>query len=190
MISDYPLWILTRDSTRFRSFTFNHTSFTEWMEYIEILLSGELFRDKWKPPKLFLYYDEEIKGGGEESPVGDFMNGIGKFSINVKALSILKPIIRNQVELLPLETSIGPYFELNIKQIACLDISKCDVVRFKSSERIKQINKYAFNDETIRGRNIFCSSELRGNTIFVSELFKNTVELNNLTGVEFEKVQM
>jgi len=116
------------------------------------------------------------------------MNGIGKLSISEKALSILEPIIRNQLELLPLETSIGPYFELNVKQLSCLDISKCDVARFKSSGRIMKINKYAFIDETIRGSNIFCSYELRGNTIFVSKLFTDTVESNKLTGVVFDKI--
>ncbi len=188
MNSDIPFWIVNRDSNRFRSFTWNHSSFPDWINYLEIMKSGDQFGGKWNPPFLSLYYDEEVKGGGEKLPIGDFMNGIVDLSMNSRARSILEPILQNQVELLPLKTSIGVYFELNIRHISCLDISRCTVERFKSSGRIMHAKTYAFFEENISGINLFCSSELSINPLFASDLFKKTVESNNLTGLEFERI--
>jgi Immunity protein family (Imm11) len=190
MNNRYPYWIVVRDSNRFRSFNWNETkrSRDEWSACLDRMREGKSLAEIWKPPELSLYYDEEVAGGGEDLPVSDFMNGILSISLNSKARAILEPLILDQVEFLPLPTSIGDYFEMNVRQINCLDVPNSVVERFRSSDRIMHVQKYAFFTEKLAGVHLFFAAELGINPLFASEEFRQAVEANGLTGLLFMEI--
>jgi hypothetical protein len=185
MSEKLPFWIAALDSNRFRSFAYTSNI---WMVYSEIMNANKLIGKKWKPPKLSLFSDIEHVGREEKLPTGDFMNGLVYMSISEKAKDILDDHIKNQVELLPLETEIGKYYELNIRQIECLDEKKSILKRFPSGKGIMYVEKYAFIMETITGKNMFFSEELGFTKLFVSNTFKQIVEDNKLSGIKFSPI--
>jgi hypothetical protein len=151
---------------------------------------NRLLGNLWNPPKLFLFSDIENIGREEKLPIADFMNGIVFISISEKAKSVLNVLMEDQVELLPLATEIGKYYEMNIHRIACLDEKKSVLKRPSSGKGILYAEKFAFNMEKIIGRNIFLSEELGFTKCFVSDFFKQTVEKNSLSGLKFSSIPM
>ena len=180
-----PFWIMSRDSNRFRSFAY---SSSDWMSYLESMKENKKIANIWKPPKLFLFSDIEHVGREEKLPIADFMNGLVFISISEKAKSILVELMENQVELLPLDTEIGKYYELNIDRICCLDEQKCVLKRPSSGKGILHVEKYAFFINKIAGRNIFLSAELGFTKCFVSDVFRQTIEENSLSGLLFSAI--
>jgi len=177
-----PLWTIITDSYKFRSFTLNGND--PGFHPQDMLNQGKRFGNSWEPLYVELFEDQD--GGEKHKPLGDFAYLFGP-SMSMKAKSILEPLVGNTVEFLPFETSIGPYYAINVSWVDCLDIRHSDVKRF-SSGRIMRVNKYSFFNAPMLGIHLFHVPELRASEYFVSNEFKKLVEANDLRGLIFSPV--
>lgn len=118
---------------------------------------------------------------------GDFPSMSGLVSFSEKALLTLKPIIKESVQVLPLQCKTGTFYAIKVLEKASLDFDKVEVDR-SSSGRIIEIDKYAFKKETVIGKNIFTIEELTYSRPIVSEAFIEVVEQNKLEGLTIKKV--
>jgi hypothetical protein len=118
---------------------------------------------------------------------GDFQSMSGFVTFNEKARVLLKPVLENFVQILPLEYKEGKFYVLNILGKASLDSERAEVER-TSSGRIIEIDKYVFKEETVIGKHIFKPEELPYSNPIVSDVFKGFVEKNGLEGLIFKKV--
>ena len=93
------------------------------------------------------------------------------------------------VEILPLMLDNEEVYGINVLSVLkALDYDNSEYRTFTDGE-IMVILKYSFIEKCISNKNIFkITDESRTSSPFVSELFKKTVEDNNLTGFEFELV--
>ena len=119
--------------------------------------------------------------------------------ISERAWKVLQPLINKDVEALQVTVEQeyfgemgGQYFALNvISIIACLDEQKSEFVRY-SDGSIMRVSKYVFLPDRLKDihffkiraeDNVFSHYEF-----YVSEEFKNLVELHELKGLFFSKV--
>lgn len=162
------------------------------LEFNEMLKTTRQFGENWHPLRLELWEGEPGKRKKEErKPNADFMGtGLLLDAISGRAKSLLESLIVNQVEFLLLETPVRPYYGLHVKYVDCLDAKHSAVVRFKSSGRIMEVEKYAFHWDRLEGVNIFRLPELGLSRLFVSDEFKRIVEDNGLTGLEFYPIPL
>ena len=111
--------------------------------------------------------------------------------------AIIRKLIEDHVEFLPLVYYEGfadkeidsKYFAINVLQILdCLDYERCEFTRFKSTGGIRSVRTFEFKPDCIGGIPIFKLPILRSIRTYVTDEFKQLVEDNNLTGLEFSKV--
>lgn len=182
------LWTIHINSDKYRIFK-SKKPVENLIELINVFKIGETFGELWQPIDMELFNGDEMEVEKEVSkPVGDFIHGVVAEAVCAKAKRVLEPIIMKDVEFLPLKTDSGMYYELNVKHVNCLDVSNSIVQRFPSSGRIMKVAKYRFFEDELKGINIFRIPELRTSLTFVSDIFKSTVENNNLTGLIFNRV--
>jgi len=72
--------------------------------------------------------------------------------------------------------------------IDALDEDNSILQKFKSSGRIKWIEKHAFFADPVADLPIFRIPQRRGVSVYVGEVFKQKVERSGLVGVSFELV--
>lgn len=128
--------------------------------------------------------DEEQK-----LPVPDFSNGRVADALNERARRLVEPLVTKQVEFLPLITPVGPYYEMNIQRLDCLDVQNSVVKRFEDG-RIMRVIKYAFWWDRLEGQHIFWIQGLGKTPTLVSSEFKQLVEENKLTGLKFFSIPL
>lgn len=106
-----------------------------------------------------------------------------------KALGCLYPLIKNYVEVLPLEFEENNYFGINIINVLdAIDYKKSDYKTFRDGKRIMVFKKYAFLPYVVRNMPIFKITDEKTRYAFVSSKFKKIVQDNGLTGFKFELV--
>jgi hypothetical protein len=120
---------------------------------------------------------------------GDFFSIIArKFACNQETWEILTPLIKNDVQLLPLKSDDGDFSILKVINIVdCLDHSKADIFRSPETGKVLRVRKYAFKEELIQKQHFFAIPESKFG-ILVSQSFKDLVEKNNLKGLNFEQI--
>jgi hypothetical protein len=177
-----PVWTIVSDSNKYRSFTIHDNS--QYLHRLEILNRGQKLGNLWEPLYVELYHDEE--GWEQNKPIGDFIQLFGP-SINKKARNILEPLIGNTVEFLPLETSTGLFWALNVSWINCLDLPRSDVKYF-SNGKVLSVERYSFFEERLKDIHMFHIIELRASGWFVSDEFRKAVEDNDFQGLLFYPV--
>jgi hypothetical protein len=145
---------------------------------------GAVLGAKWKPVRVELF--EEI--GEEKKPVGNFpsMGGSTPLAISAHALNILYPLIKDNVEILDLITSVDKFHALNVFTSSCLDHSRSELERSPDG-RVLWVKTYAFQPECLQGKHIFRLPEM-WTYVFVDDIFKEVVERNKLGGLLFYKV--
>ena len=106
--------------------------------------------------------------------------------LSKRALRYLKPLIKENTEVLPLKFNESKYFALNIITVLdAIDYEKSVYTTFSDKKKIMLFDKYAFIEEKISNIPIFkIVDEPRGNG-FVSDEFKRMVEDNDLLGFKF-----
>lgn len=145
---------------------------------------GESIADKWKPCKLkkvkFDPHQRNLK-------LGD-ASGMETLIISQKALKVLKPIIENDVEILPVnfqDKEKGKYHVINVTALLdCLDLENCDLKLFDDGS-VMHIRKYSFFTDKIEGHNIFKTEKASQSRIFVTDEFYNAVIDNDLSSFNF-----
>ena len=141
---------------------------------------GRRLADSWKPLPVKIYKAKKR---------GNFPQLVLHIPVfDAKALEILRPVIEPNAEVLPLDCPDGQYYAINgLAVLDCLDAQRSEIVRI-STGRIMDILKYVFLPERIGDANIFKVCEMPLRKVFVSELFKSTVEENGLKGLNFVKI--
>jgi hypothetical protein len=185
-------WIAEIDPENFRVFT-KGKNVMRFVEILNFLSEGKTLSDVWNPVFLQLYQGDEQEGGDVEreksKPIPDFTRGMLGISINPKAHSILEPVIADQVSFLPLDTEVGPYYELDTQKINCVDLEKSHCKYF-SSGKVMRVEKYALLLEKIGNMHIFKPLDIMLKPVFVSDTFKKVVEKSNLTGLIFHPIPL
>jgi len=143
-----------------------------------------LIGDRWRVPKV------EVSIAEKQGDYPSYHGGIPPV-FSERALKILHNYLVN-CEILELD--ILGHWERAYKIVVppiidCLDQDKAIVRRFKTSNRIMSIEKYAFTD-LCKSNHIFRIPEETLSQIFVSDIFKETVEINGLEGFIFKKVPL
>lgn len=107
-----------------------------------------------------------------------------------KALEILRPLIQNSVEELELQFQEAEYYGINVTAVLnVIDYSKSEYRMYSDGKRIMAFQKYAFRScKELINTNIFKIVDEPTRRAFVSDIFKQTVEKNNLLGFKFKLV--
>jgi hypothetical protein len=154
----------------------------------------------WEPVHVFYY-----RTTGKSCDFPSLHGYVPVFT--TRAWGVLQPLIGHSVEALPLvcDTRIvvpkrgdkmrvpagpfGPFYAINVLNfVDCLDYDHSEIVWF-SHGVVMLVESYAFkNPGLLRGKHIFRLPETRALEVLVSDEFKNTVEKNNLVGLEFPKL--
>lgn len=141
------------------------------------LIKGEAIGKKWRP---VIY----IKRKQRKNP--DFLP-IAKVGIVItqKAVDVLKPLLGNSVELLPLRSFKQPMYFVNVlESLDCLDEDET-IYKLSAVTKTKVgIVKFAFDPEKIADKHIFKIKGFWYNT-FVSDEFRKICKENDLQGVDF-----
>jgi hypothetical protein len=106
--------------------------------------------------------------------------------LSKKAVKCLKPLISENVEILPLKFKEGKYFAVNIITVLdAIDYEKSEYITFSDKKRIMLFDKYVFIEEKVANIPIFKIVDEKRRDGFVSDEFKRIVEKNNLRGFKF-----
>lgn len=130
-----------------------------------------------------------IKEHRKVQPMGDFTECDFLPVFSKTALEKLYSLIKDDIEIFPLDCKLGDYFLINVTTVLdAFDRENAKFDLFDNSERIMYVEKYAFYENIIKDHNIFKISIQRISHIFVSEKFVETIEKNELTAFRFKLV--
>jgi hypothetical protein len=111
--------------------------------------------------------------------------------VDCRTAELLKVICMSEIEILPIviddkESVKNKFAILNIiTTIDCIDFEKSKFIYF-SSGSIMSYEKIAFKKEAVSDKNIFFALDVRPRHIFVSDVFRNLIINNQITGFEFD----
>jgi len=185
-------WIIEIDPENFRVFT-KGKNVMHSVELLNLLGEGKTLSEIWNPVFLYLYQGDEQEEGDVEreksKPIPDFARGMLGISVSEQAHIVIKHLIENGVAFLPLDTEIGRYYELEIKQLNFVDNSKSAIESIPSGKLVK-VKKYFIDYKEIENAHLFCSTLEGAHPIFASNEFKRIVEKNKLTGLTFHPIPL
>ena len=174
---DLKIWKLDADVNNFDNITVVNEEDWDILDKCE----GSSVIKCWNP--LNLEYIENKKKG-------DCPGLTSRLPILSKAaLDILKPLILDSVEILPVSLNGGEFYGINVIQVLdCIDYEKSQVKKFPNSERIMRFIKYSFKKDCVNNAHIFKIKDELGNSPFISDDFRNIIINSNLKGFLFEEV--
>ena len=146
---------------------------------------------KWKPVNVS--YATEVSQDTDErhERISDFTNLSGRIICDEVSRSIIYELVKDHVDFLPLLSStitdrrfymLHPSTELD-----CLDNERSEFSRL-SSGYIMGIKRHSFKADCVGDVPIFRVPGNPGTRPYVNDIFKQLIEDNNLTGLEFRKV--
>lgn len=149
----------------------------------------ELIKQAKKGPTTAIWRPVPVEISSVDKLPGDcpyLTAGIPVFS--KRALHALLPLIKDEIEVLPLDCPSGEYFIASVLNILdCLDISRSEIERFEATGNIKRIINHVFDPKCIGEHHIFRIPERRLSQVFVTDRFKEVVEEHQLSGMRFEE---
>lgn len=156
------------------------------------LSDGEYIHD-WNKDTTFVFNPSE----GDR--LTDYLaNNLGWFIVSTRFKRVLYDLNEDGVQYLPIKvvnsedkTVLNDYYVANVINVVDainLEYSDYSVINF-GDEKIYSIRKYALNKKAIKINHLF---KLKGFEIpiFVSELLKELVTKNNITGCDFLEVKV
>ena len=107
-----------------------------------------------------------------------------------RAWDVLRPLIGYCCEALPISHPSGkPYYIIHVMDtVDCLDTTKSDFTRNATTGRVNRIRRYAFKSGMLHGKHIFKLPLESGGELIVDDVFRNTVETNDLKGLRFKEL--
>ncbi len=142
----------------------------------------------WEDPGWSTEESKIIRAQREGQPRGDFVWLVGAESaavFNDKALQVLRLLMGDSVEILPLQCEDDSVHLVNvIDMIDCLDQEKSTIKRY-SNGSIMKIIRHVFKEELLQNKHIFKLPQPQV-PIYVSDTFKKTVEEHELRGLIWE----
>ena len=105
-----------------------------------------------------------------------------------RAREALGPLLGEVCEVLPIEdNSVNLYSIIHVMEtIDCLDTTRSEFTRNKTTSRINHIYKYAIRLEMVEGKHIFKLPAESGGNLLVDDAFREVVESNGLSGLLFK----
>lgn len=136
--------------------------------------------DKIYPSK----YKDEI-----DKPIGDvFSVEISSFILNEKSYKALYPYLKNHSQIFKIKSDNKIFYVVNVIDIIdCLNYDKSELKYF-SSGRVMDVEKYVFKTEKLKNATIFKLPEFPKSISYVTEEFKKAVEKNNIKGFKFKEL--
>lgn len=148
---------------------------------IESKFKGDSKLPMWTPPIMYT---------NNKRRYSDFPRYLsGQPIVSGKVKDIIFPIVVEDVEALPLEHSELKFFMLNvIKVIDCVDYSR-SVIKLTGKGNFARFIKLIFDFSKIPEKTyMFKIKETAVVQVFVTDAFKEFVELNGLKGLDFSEV--
>jgi hypothetical protein len=148
----------------------------------------------WQPPSARFIRDDEVLKEVPDDPTppppylrdGDFSEYHGVLALSARAREALLPMIGDAAELLPLQCEEGDFYLLNVLQVLdCLDRERSDITYWDDGS-IRSVRRFAFQASCLDDKHIFKLPLHNYSRIYVSQLFKDSVEQQALKGLRFE----
>lgn len=134
---------------------------------------------QWQPLTVKKMEDKEI------SNAPGFYSHIPVF--DKTALDILRDLIEDSAEILPLICSEGEFYAINVTDVLdAIDYNKSEFKTFRDGKRIMRFMRYEFVKKVVEGRHLFKIVDEPLRRPFVSDEFRQRVIENNLKGIKFE----
>ena len=144
---------------------------------------GQSIATSWQPAMT----EVNISSG----PLGDFpLCTMGPPVLNEKAWDVLRPVLGEMVEALPVETPFGTYLALNVLDVIdCLDYEQSEFTYYPASMGgdMHRIIKCQLKPGLIKNKLMFKIPE-RMTEIIVSDEFRDIVTGASLKGLDFSRV--
>jgi hypothetical protein len=166
-------------------FQFLSASSRKDLQRIMFQPQGQPFHESWTLPR-YDYCPTDDEDYRPNAIEGDFISVDREIGLTAEAVKKIGPIFENYGELLPLDVNgdLNKVFWFHCTRVLdALDESKSKVKRFPNG-RIMAVDKYAFLSDRIGATELFHLKEERGHA-FCTEAFKQKIESENLTGLEF-----
>ena len=118
---------------------------------------------------------------------GDRSECMGVLVFSQKAIEKLYDLIKDDVEILPLECDYGEFSLINVTTVLdAIDHENSKYEYIEGTNKIMYFEKYAFLEDVVKGHDIFKITDKRGSFVFVSDEFVQTVKRSKLKGFRFE----
>ncbi|MBA4601974.1 imm11 family protein [Thermoactinomyces mirandus] len=169
---------------RFKSMMYYSNKDAEYFTYVyDHYWNKEPITPIWKPIRLKV---SEIDKDNP-NPLPDCLLMLGDVLIfSEKGKSHVKRHLSDYGEFLPLISECGSFYAFHLlEQINALDEEKSEVLRFKSSGRIKRITNYVFKPNQIASRLLFKIPQNPA-AIFVTDEFLSLICDSGLQGFDFK----
>lgn len=198
------IYMVRHDVENYESYDF--PELTDPLE-INNLFTGQPMVCRWKPLRVRFCSEGDR---GRTLPQADFPNLYRHVMVMTdRAKQCLQRLLQKYGEFLPLNSERGPYYAFNVTCAAdALDYDQSHIARFtnngriaynyekshaeryKNSGRVAYITKYVLKKISIPQAPIFKIRGLETHAVFCSDLFRDEVARNNLTGLMFEPVEV
>ncbi len=174
-----PIWRIGT-ATRYRGLGYLHaTDSRNAPRFV-----GKSVSNNWVPYEVVLDEEEGLDSGADFLR---FSSG-GVIACNQRGKDAVYPLVKEEVEFLPLTHSIEPYYVVNVvKTYPCFDYERSEVTCFPSGN-LKGVGKIALKPDCNGKSPIFKIEEFLLSMIFVTDVVKQTVEDYKLQGLTFEQV--
>ncbi|MFB1052074.1 imm11 family protein [Paraliobacillus sp. JSM ZJ581] len=150
--------------------------------------TGQTF-DRWDGS--FKFYYDKSEG---EVPTDYLANDMGWFVVSRRLKTIMETL-NTKIEYFPVDIvelksgdSLEGYYIANILKVVgalCLEESDYHEIQTKRVGTIYNVLKYAIYESEVENSDIFKLGTRQEIPIFVSEIFKKEIDINELTGMEF-----
>lgn len=149
------------------------------------LLRGTRLVDMWSPPLVVPLVEEGMPVGA----LGDCPTLGSMPTLSTRAVQALSGVIRNAVELLPLDCTCGRFYVANVLSVVdALDEARSRIRRFEGSGRVMKIEAHGFMPDVLEGVHIFKLPQLLKGRPYVTDDFVSLVNSSGLQGFEFDLV--
>lgn len=174
------IWRVENDYDNFKEIGFVEES--DWEYFNQYEYDGHSLKSEWR------LMEVEIEKSKKE--LGDIPGlGADYIVVNDKALKAIVDVAKNFIEILPLKCKEETYNLINILRVVdCLDLEKTKYKLFKACDEIQSIQKYSLKKEMVENEVIFKMDKYITGYIFVTDIFKKTIEENNISGLKFTKI--
>jgi hypothetical protein len=142
-------------------------------------LMGQRVGPGWTAPAL------RTMGRGE--PFSDFPHLWPTLPVfSERALTILSPLLADQIEPLSFDVQKKRFYLINVLDVIdCLDVDQSILSRNFVTGHISSILRYAFFPERVADHHMFKIPQTSDLEILVSSAFRETVQSNGLTSLDF-----
>lgn len=142
----------------------------------------------WWTPMVFHGFKEDPERQGDFPSLHDYP-ALPVFS--QRAWDVLWPLIDCRWEALPIVHPSGkPFYIVHVMEVIdCVDLERSKVELYRSGD-VAEIERYCLKAEMLVGKHVFKTPIASGGELLLDDVFREAVEKNGLTGLEFRPLPM